>query len=308
VVDAAQYAALALQEQLMKDGKSTEASDFRQALSEAQARDCKLVVSWTGNADIDLSIQEPTGAVCSFRNRRTSGGGVLEDDPNVNFKSTGNDSSKEYSQTYILPQGFSGRYKALLRRMWGQVATGKATVDLYTHFGTPKMEHKRMQIPISERDAIVNFDLANGRRAEALADAQIANAAATQMAANSAVLAQQLAAADPFSSESGNQDGAVNGNGNNNVPVTPFNLPFVRAGVVGYQPQITILPVGAQMTAQAVISADRRYVRIGFGQNALLFSSIGQVSTFNFTTGAQTATSGTTSGGGGGGGSTITGT
>ena len=89
--------------------------------------------------------------------------------------------------------------------MWGQVATGKVTVDLYTHFGTPKMEHKRKQIPISERDAIVNFDLADGRRTEALADAQIAETAATQIAANGAVLAQQLAAVDPFSSDSGNQ-------------------------------------------------------------------------------------------------------
>ena len=51
-----------------------------------QARDCKLVVSWTGNADIDLTVQEPTGAVCSFRNPRTTGGGVLEDDPLLEFQ------------------------------------------------------------------------------------------------------------------------------------------------------------------------------------------------------------------------------
>lgn len=305
VVESAQYAALALQEQLMKDGKSTQAADFRKALAEAQARDCKLVVSWTGNADIDLTVEEPTGAICSFRNPRTTGGGVLQGDSYVKLKPAGSEGSSECSQTYILPQGFSGTYKALVRRMWGQVANGKVTIDVYTHFGTPKMDHKRQQIPISERDALVTFDLTDGRRTEPLADAQLETAAATQTAANTAILAQQLAAIDPFSSDPANQANAV-GAGNGGVPVTPFNLPFLRAGAVGYQPQITILTQGPQMTATAVISADRRYVRIGFGQGALMFSAIGKVDTFNFATGA--GTTGTTGGTTGTAGTTSTGT
>ncbi|MEQ8786936.1 MAG: hypothetical protein RIC55_11580 [Pirellulaceae bacterium] len=49
-------------------------------------------------------------------------------------------------------------------------------------------------------------------------------------------------------------------------------------GVVGYRPIITTLPQGASLSAGAVVSPDRRYVRI----NATpFFSSIGPVRTFN---------------------------
>ncbi len=47
-------------------------------------------------------------------------------------------------------------------------------------------------------------------------------------------------------------------------------------------PVITTLPEGANMSAQAVVSADRRYVRI---TATPLFSTIPEVSTFNFATG-----------------------
>src|SRR4029077_2535423 len=131
-----------------------------------------------GNADIDLTVEEPTGAICSFRNPRTTGGGVLQDDAFLNLKAPGGNSSSDYSESYILPQGFSGQYKVLVRRIWGQVATGKVTVDVYTHYGTPKMVHIRQQIPVSERDALVTFDLTEGRRTEPLAEAQLATATA----------------------------------------------------------------------------------------------------------------------------------
>jgi tetratricopeptide (TPR) repeat protein len=294
VVDNAKFAADALLESLRKDGKADLAEQFSKALEEAQSRDCKVVVSWTGNADIDLTVEEPTGAICSFRNPRTTGGGVLQDDAFLNLKAPGGNSSSEYSESYILPQGFSGQYKVLVRRIWGQVATGKVTVDVYTHHGTPSMVHIRQQIPVSERDALVTFDLTDGRRTEPLAEAQLAMAAASQVAANRAVLAQQLAALDPFSSDATTFTG---GNTGQNTVVTPFNFPFFRRGAVGYQPQLTVLPVGIQMQgAAAVISADRRYVRFGLPAGGLMFSSIGQVSTFNFATGAGTTT-GTTGGG-----------
>jgi hypothetical protein len=73
-------------------------------------------------------------------------------------------------------------------------------------------------------------------------------------------------------------------------------FPFFRGNAVGYQPVITTLSEGAQMSASAVISADRRYVRI----NAVpFFSSIGPINTFNFASGAG-GTTGTGAGGAGG--------
>ncbi len=51
---------------------------------------------------------------------------------------------------------------------------------------------------------------------------------------------------------------------------------------VGFRPVVTPLPEGTTMTASAVISADRRYVRV---TPTPLFSGVTDVFTFNFATG-----------------------
>ena len=59
-------------------------------------------------------------------------------------------------------------------------------------------------------------------------------------------------------------------------------LSAARARGVGYRPVITTLPEGAQLGAHAVVSPDRRYVRMTLSP---IFSHIPEVSTFNFYTG-----------------------
>ena len=81
----------------------------------------------------------------------------------------------------------------------------------------------------------------------------------------------------------------------------PFgSFPFARRGAVGYQPVIITLPEGTNMSATAVVSADRRYVRITASP---LFSGIAEVNTFNMATGEiGRDVYGDDDGGGGGGG------
>ena len=169
---------------------------------------------------------------------------------------------------------------------------------------------------------MVTFELKDGRRQEALAQAQAANAAQAMIGVNQAILAQMVAApaanaAAVANPAAVNPAAAANANANNiaqllaqindpNVaqafalsrdPSTANNgagggdlivgnglNPFVLQGAVGYQPVITTLPEGTNLVATAVISADRRYVRISA---VPLFSSIGNITTFNFATGAQ---------------------
>ena len=64
-----------------------------------------------------------------------------------------------------------------------------------------------------------------------------------------------------------------------------MGLPFWRRGAVGYRPVITALPEGANFNSNAVISADRRYVRVAPSPT---FSQVTEVSTFNFVTGQGT--------------------
>ena len=71
---------------------------------------------------------------------------------------------------------------------------------------------------------------------------------------------------------------------------------FRRQAAVGFRPVITTLPEGANMGATAIISADRRYVRIS---PTPLFSNVGDVTTFNFSGGGAAGGGGGGAGGGG---------
>ncbi len=158
-------------------------------LDAALVRDCLVKVTWTGDADVDLLVEEPSGTVCSLRDPRTTGGGVMLGDA---ASRDGQSSADGVSETYVCPEAFDGTYRVLLRRVWGKVTAGKVTVDVYHHYGSEDAMHLRHQIPLGETDQLVVFDLANGRRQDALDDQLLANAAAEQMHVNQAILAQQL--------------------------------------------------------------------------------------------------------------------
>ena len=138
---------------------------------------------------MDVFVEEPSGTICSFRNRRTTSGGMMLGDVALPGKLATQGSS---SETYACPQAFSGTYKMLLRRVWGKVTAGKVTVDVYTHFGTKQVRHFHHQIPLGDQDTIATFDLADGRRQESLGEQQVANAAVGQVALNQAILNQQI--------------------------------------------------------------------------------------------------------------------
>ncbi len=323
VVQSARRAAAATIEQLKSEKRNAEAEKFQAALDEALIRDCVVHVYWTGDAEVDLTVEEPSGTVCSFRNPRTTSGGViLNSSPDRSGVAAGESTSSDY----VVTRGFSGTYRVLLRRVYGKVSANKVTVDVYTHLGTKRAERNHRQIPLGEKDAVVVFELKDGRRTEPLAQAQIASAVQNVVGMNQQLIQQmagaaggdanpQFAANQPSRSEINKQIDAVSdpnalsafnasrtpgisagggvGAGGPNAGV----LPFVMRGASGYQPVITTLPEGTNMIATAVVSADRRYVRISV---VPLFSSIGDVETFNFATGATSVMSGSNNNSGSG--------
>ncbi len=276
---------------LNQEGRVTEAKRFEAALNQALVRDCVVKVIWTGDADIDLMVEEPAGSVCSFRSPRSTSGGVL-----IGESLTPTASHEGQSETYVCPEGFSGQYRMLVKRVWGKVTAGKVTVDIYTNYNTDQQTHIREQIPLGDKDALVTFDVANGRRQEALAEHQVASVAKVQLAVSRAVLAQQLDSASSQSDALSDYARSVRLAQAQGRWIGPPG----RRGV-GYRPVITTLPEGVNMIATAVISADRRYVRV---TATPLFSVIGEVNTFNFSTGASntTNTGNNNVGGAGGGG------
>ncbi|MCU0876985.1 MAG: hypothetical protein MUF06_04245 [Pirellulaceae bacterium] len=274
-------------EKLLAAGKQDDAAKFDAAIQAARQRDVVVEVSWTGDADVDLLIEEPAGTICSSRQQRTTSGGVHLGDVAASAEKS---SLKGFSETYVCSEGFGGEYRVLLKNIWGRPTGNKVTIDIYTDYGTPEQRVIHQQIPLGEKNAVVTFDVPGGRRKDALPEAQVANIAKVQNAMNRQILAQQLA---------GMQDTEAARNfalawtlANQNG----LGMPFFRRGAVGYRPVIQNFPEGAGFQATAVISADRRYVRI---TPFPFFSQINEVSTFNFVTGdSQTQGGGQGAGGG----------
>jgi hypothetical protein len=294
-------------DRLRSENRKAEANEYKQKVDEALARDLVVVLTWNGEADVDLLVEEPAGSVCSFRIPRTLSGGIMLGDTVARSKKDERkaDSAQE---AYVLPKGFSGEYRVLVRRVWGKVTANKVTVDVIWHYWTKKERTERKQIDLSGDEAVCVVSLEDGRRTEPLEQQQLANAVANQVAlqwfwyalnqqqlagstGNQVDVNRQITAQTDYSvvgsmaKSRGKQKG---GPGLNRV--NPF---FVR-GAAGYQPVISTLPQGAQMFTTAVVSADRRYVRVS---PLPIFSEVSQVNTFNYFTGA----SGTSGGAGGGG-------
>jgi len=290
LVETAELAAKSVLVRMNREGRVVESKAFEEQLKQAQRRDVVVRVSWTGKADLDLSVEEPSGTICAVGNPRTLSGGVLLNDGNSHQAA----SLEGYSESYACPQGYSGEYRILIEKIWGEVAGGKVTVDILTDFGTPEQRYRREQIPLSSKDALLKIAVKNGHRETPMVDISVAKSETEKLAAGRAVLAQQLAGSD-YSANNGLAGLLGPGSGIPSVS-NPFFNPF--RGAVGYRPIITVLPQGTQMAAVAVVSGDRRYVRV---TPFPFFTDIIQVDTFNFITGDSTTQGGGLGGGGGGG-------
>jgi hypothetical protein len=273
---------------LIRHKQTEKASQFYEAIQMASARDCAVRVTWTGDADIDLIIQEPAGTVCSIQNPRTTGGGVLLGDT---FSGADAKTVDGFSESYVCPHAFTGDYRLLVRRIWGKVTAGKVTVEISTHLGTKRQQYLKKQISITDKDALVLFNVNDGRRQQPIAEKQLAHLEQAQRLVNQAIVRQQLSSS------------------HNSAAVADFlkarrlglaaqgRDPLARGRRVGFMPQITTLPEGTNLMANAIVSADRRYIRFTSPPTPV-FTGIGEVHTFNFVSGQG----GQVGGGGGGGG------
>lgn len=254
-------------ERLASEGNDVEREAYLKELQEAVVRDCVVRVSWTGEADIDFSVEEPSGSTCSVFEPRTAGGGVKLGDSYAVEGKPNNGSS----EVYVCPKGFAGTYRVQIRRVWGEVAAGKVTVDVYTHLRSGDMQHERQQLAVTDKDAMVIFDLNKGRRSDPIELAQLAGAIKRQENVSRSVLAQQI--------NNGSDPGAAP----NRSALGPLfegqRRALLGGGAVGFQPIVQTLTGGPTLIVSGVVSADRRYVRIAAVPS---FNTIGDVQTFTF--------------------------
>ncbi|WP_442506972.1 hypothetical protein SH528x_005850 [Novipirellula sp. SH528] len=300
IVEQARLVARATHSELIAEGRTEDAQKFSDSLRLAASHDAIVRVSWTGDADLDVAVEEPSGTVCAIDSPSSAGGGTLLGD---SFPGRGDDELGTVSETYLCPKGFTGKYRLLIRRVWGDVSTGNATVEIITDVGRPTQRFIREEIPIGEQDALVVFEVKEGQRKEDIAAAQLAHLRDVQRDMNHDALAQ-FAGDGPdaaqvlqnlFNDVQSLTGGSVGGAGGAGGVGGLGGLGRFNRGAVGFRPEITQLPEGASVSTLAIISSDRRYVRIS---PVPTFSQVGDVRTFNFVDGD----SGTVPGGGGGGG------
>ena len=175
---------------LAREKKVGELEQYKNDLTQAMVRDCVVKVTWTGAADVDIYVEEPSGAICSLRNPRTRSGGVFIGDQFANDSDKSIDGFSEY---YVLPEGFKGEYRLIVNKVYGDVAAGKVTVEIARQVMARNQTFQRKQIELDQNGrALVLFNLDDGRRSEELAAHQVAVAADEQFAINRSLLTSRV--------------------------------------------------------------------------------------------------------------------
>ncbi len=267
LVRQAENAASEAREEFLKAGRSDEASAIDEQMQAARIRDLVVRLEWSGDGDLDLLVQEPDGSVCSRQNPFSSGGGVHL------FDGYGPDPARCH-EDYVCPQGMAGEYVIRVRHVTGSIVGKRATLTVTRRADSPREETSTYIVAIGAEDKLIRVSMASGlktasRRLPPPADHRpVEKNAAARLAALAAIPTQSAQVA----------------------PQLGGGAPTVGPGAVGYQPVVQFIGEGVSMGAMAVVSGDRRYVRISVSPT---FSSITDVFTFSFVGGGGT-------GGGGG--------
>lgn len=236
--------------ELRKDGRKIEADKLASALANALERDLEVTLSWSGKADLDLLVEEPGGTICSGENPSTTGGGVLVHD------GIGAEQSDTWDR-YVCPRGLTGDYRLIVRHIQGEVVGKRALLRIVRYQGTPREMKEEFVVELAETDKVVRVSLQHGRLKELSALPPLHAAPAELPGAGNRVAGARA--------ERVRQRGA---------PARQL-----AGQPVGYQPVITVLSEGVTNSALAVVSGDRRYVRLSMTP---FFSTITDIASFSF--------------------------
>ena len=281
---------------LLADLKSSDAETAKEyglAISEAKQRDCVVEISYTGDADLDLYMQEPGGTICSRLITRTTAGGVHFGDN----ASKGSNQSGKITEKYVLPKGFSGDYQLVIKRITGEVTSGKVNVDIRHHVNADNETREARPVTIEGKGTMVNFTLADGRREDSLEAHTLKTLVDKQMIVGSRVLAQQLAQGSSSTAASEYYGGLI-GSGEDGPILDPGNSNLFRGGAVGYSPEVEFFDISTNLTVQHATTSDRLYVIVSLTPN---FTDLTDVENFNALGDADNAGGGTAASGGVGG-------
>jgi hypothetical protein len=260
---------------LAQGEKSAAAEQMLARLQKARQRDLEITLVWesgTAPADLGLIVEEPSGSACSWRNPQTVGGGL---------QLGGRIGDKKV--TYVAAEAFPGTYKVRVERVYGHPLGDKAQLRVVRHKGTPEEREEVITVPVAggssdpKKDAVA-LKLDGGRRTH-VADVpapqvnQRLASTGPRQAGGSDAISQLQRLADPSEGGFGGTPIGFDGPGGrpDNTDPEPGahdELTFQTRVAPSFNNRI-------DATVQAVLSADRRYVRLSLSP------------TFNVVTGTQ---------------------
>jgi hypothetical protein len=243
-------------QELIKTGDNEKAKMLEALLGEAKKRDVVLKLSWAGPGDLDLLVDEPPGSVCSYDNPQTVGGGVLVHD---GYGPAADNCYEEYICAFAIP----GAYRIRVHHVLGDIVGQRAQLSITLYRGTPHETTRVVSVPVAQNDQVVRLVVKRGRRTDLATPAPKEEPTVKRRPAG---LREKVGLASrPFVL------GQIAGPGGAQA------LP--QFGAVGYTPVIDIVSEGVTSSAMAIVSADRRFVRLNMSPQ---FSALADVFTFSF--------------------------
>jgi hypothetical protein len=145
---------------LREDGKAQEADQLQANLAVSQARDVFVRLSWDGDADFDLVVDEPLGATASYQTPRTVFGGSI-------IKNGYHNNPEE---VYVCPRGFDGDYTIRVSMIYTNETkpVTRLTLETITHEGTDKEKKETHNLSPDRANAPVVIHLTGGKRKKVL--------------------------------------------------------------------------------------------------------------------------------------------
>jgi hypothetical protein len=145
---------------LDESGRTQEAQELRSKLTASQARDVFVRLTWDGDADFDLLVDEPLGVTASYQNPRTVfGGAILK-----------NGYGSHPEEVYVCPRGFAGDYTIRVSTIYTnpEKPVTRLTLETITHEGTLGEKKQSLDLNPDKPGKPVVVHLDSGRRKKVL--------------------------------------------------------------------------------------------------------------------------------------------
>jgi hypothetical protein len=149
----------AMAKQLNEEGRNREAKDLLDRLPMIEARDLVVRLSWSGDAMLDLVVDEPAGFSVDHFNPRSVFGGALVKEGR----------GKDREAVYVCPRGFDGEYTVHVNVLYNDATKPAriATLEIITHDGAAEEKVTAKTLSLSKLEP-VRVTLTGGHRKLAL--------------------------------------------------------------------------------------------------------------------------------------------